>query len=329
MRGWLVSGRSGSATACGRREVPYARFDDRWDDHKKIRRALGREPIAALMHAMAIVCCNRHNTDGVVDSEWIDEKFTKMKLKPAQRRAVLGVMLDPESALFERVDGTETYIVHDYLDWNMSSAQRRSLANQGRKGGLAKAAGQSQSDDTGQSHGSSHGYSDGYSRGQSDGSSTPTPTPTPLHSTPTPRKDKDVVEPDRLDEISPRYVAMSVHFFEQIRARDAHAKGDPHSKAWLDAARLLVERDGRSFEEIAAVMRWLPTDDFWPSVVLSMPKFREKFTALVAKMNRPAPAASSNGHSKESSPSGMLNRLLRLPETIEGTVVDATVTEEA
>ena len=35
--------------------MPYARFDDRWDDHKKVKRALRREPIAALMlHAMAI-----------------------------------------------------------------------------------------------------------------------------------------------------------------------------------------------------------------------------------------------------------------------------------
>ena len=304
--------------------MPYARFDDRWDDHKKVKRACRREPIAALMHAFAITYCNRHNTDGVVDSEWIDEKFTLFGLKPSRRAAVLVVMLDPCHPLFERVDDTETYVVHDYLDWNLSRAQRQSLANQGRKGGLAKAAGQSQSGEGGQSDGSSHGYSHGLSDGQSDGSSTPTPTPTPRLR----HAKKDVVEPDRLDEIGARYLAMSLHFHGMLRERDPKAKGDPRSKAWIDAARLLVERDGRSFEQIAVVMRWLPTDDFWSTTVLSMPKFREKFTQLVAKMNRPV-SASTNGRHK-SSPSDMLARLGLLDDqpTYESTIIEATCIED-
>jgi Helix-turn-helix domain len=86
----------------------------------------------------------------------------------------------------------------------------------------------------------------------------------------------------------------------QIRSRDPKANVAPDSSRWLNAARLLMERDGRSFDEIDAVLDWLPSDSFWPSVVLSMPKFREKFTQLVAARGR-GPQGGS--------PSDLLNRL--------------------
>ena len=162
--------------------MTYARFDDRWDDHRKIKRAWRRHPAAVALHAMAITYCNRHNNNGKLDSEWVEEKLALLPCKSAERERILTMLVDLE--LFERIDA-DTFQVHDFLDWNLSSEQRQALADQGRRGGHAKAKRSSHPD----SNGSSPGHSPGSSEGHSEGSSTPTPTPTP-----TPKKDNTTVE---------------------------------------------------------------------------------------------------------------------------------------
>lgn len=52
------------------------------------------------------------------------------------------------------------------------------------------------------------------------------------------------------------------------------------SKAWLDAARLLLTNDGRDFDQAMSVLEWSQADRFWHKNVLSMPKFREKYDQL-------------------------------------------------
>jgi hypothetical protein len=174
--------------------MPYARLDDRYDDHRKIKRALRREPAAVAMHVMAITYCNRHNTDGEIDVEWVEEKLALMPCKPAQRQRVLAVLL--EIPLFERRD-KDTFFVHDFLDWNLSREQRTRLAKQGKRGGQARANGESPGKpppspglSQGLSEGLSQDDSKGSSQGLSEGSSPPdasglsTPFATPRHATP-------------------------------------------------------------------------------------------------------------------------------------------------
>jgi hypothetical protein len=63
-------------------------------------------------------------------------------------------------------------------------------------------------------------------------------------------------------------------------ANDPKAKVEPESKRWLDAARLLVDADGRHFEEALAVLEWSQQDEFWRTNVLSMPTFRKQYPRL-------------------------------------------------
>ena len=49
---------------------------------------------------------------------------------------------------------------------------------------------------------------------------------------------------------------------------------------WHDAARLLIDKDGRDLESAARLIRWVQADQFWQGNVLSMPKFREKYDQL-------------------------------------------------
>lgn len=68
----------------------------------------------------------------------------------------------------------------------------------------------------------------------------------------------------------------------------------PHiTKRWRDAARLMIDSDGRTPTEIEAVIRWSQSDDFWRTNILSMPKLREKYDQLRLRMgaSNPTPQA--------------------------------------
>jgi hypothetical protein len=49
----------------------------------------------------------------------------------------------------------------------------------------------------------------------------------------------------------------------------------------------LLRLDGVDWERVKAVLRWLPSDDFWPANVQSGTKLRAKFDTLEGKMRRP------------------------------------------
>jgi hypothetical protein len=52
------------------------------------------------------------------------------------------------------------------------------------------------------------------------------------------------------------------------------------TKAWLDAARLMLDRDGRELDKARNLIRWSQADGFWRKNILSMPKFRQRYDQL-------------------------------------------------
>ena len=58
------------------------------------------------------------------------------------------------------------------------------------------------------------------------------------------------------------------------------------TKAWRDAARLMLDRDGRTVDEVVKVIDWCQADEFWRGNILSMPKLREKFDQLRLQASR-------------------------------------------
>lgn len=93
--------------------MTWARFDDRYDDHPKIKKAWRKDPYAVGLHVMAITHCARHETDGLVDLAWIEEKIPQAKA----RSRTIDVLVD--AGLFDALDG-ETFQVHDFLEYNPS-----------------------------------------------------------------------------------------------------------------------------------------------------------------------------------------------------------------
>lgn len=49
---------------------------------------------------------------------------------------------------------------------------------------------------------------------------------------------------------------------------------------WRDAARLLIDKDGRTEQQVVTAIDWCQTDDFWRANVLSLPTLRDKYDRL-------------------------------------------------
>ncbi|QMP84096.1 helix-turn-helix domain-containing protein [Streptomyces phage Alderaan] len=60
------------------------------------------------------------------------------------------------------------------------------------------------------------------------------------------------------------------------------------TKGWRDAARLMLDKDGRTEEQVHGAIDWCQDSDFWRSNVMSMPKLRDKYDTLRLQASRPA-----------------------------------------
>jgi hypothetical protein len=57
-------------------------------------------------------------------------------------------------------------------------------------------------------------------------------------------------------------------------------------KVWRDAARRMLDRDGRTEQQAHAAIDWCQADEFWRTNILSMPKLREKYDQLRLEAQR-------------------------------------------
>lgn len=103
--------------------MTWAKFDDRYDDNRKVKKAWRSDPAAIGLHAMAITYSSRHETDGVVDLDWLEEKMPNAR---ARQRTIVALV---DAGLFDPIDG-DRFQVHDYLSYNPSTDQ---LAEKRRK----------------------------------------------------------------------------------------------------------------------------------------------------------------------------------------------------
>jgi hypothetical protein len=62
------------------------------------------------------------------------------------------------------------------------------------------------------------------------------------------------------------------------------------TRKWRDAARRMIDVDGRTPEQIIRCIDWCQDHEFWRSTILSMPKLRERYDQLRLQANR-GPAA--------------------------------------
>jgi hypothetical protein len=88
---------------------------------------------------------------------------------------------------------------------------------------------------------------------------------------------------------------LCVYLADQIETA-----GEPRpkiGKGWLDAARLMLDNDGRTEEQVRKAIDWAFADSFWCSNVLSMSKLRKQFGPMRIQ-------ATNRGHSNGAAANG-------------------------
>jgi len=86
-------------------------------------------------------------------------------------------------------------------------------------------------------------------------------------------RSKDHVEPDR-----PDVEKLCQHLADRMVGNGC--KRPTITTKWRDAARLLLDRDGRTVEQVTRAIDWCQDDEFLKSNIHSMPKLREKYDQL-------------------------------------------------
>jgi hypothetical protein len=82
----------------------------------------------------------------------------------------------------------------------------------------------------------------------------------------------------------PDVTRLCAHLADRIEANGA--KRPDITKGWLDAARLLLDRDGKTEDEVHRAIDWCQDNEFWRANILSMPKLREKYEQLRLQASR-------------------------------------------
>lgn len=82
---------------------------------------------------------------------------------------------------------------------------------------------------------------------------------------------------------------LCAHLADRIEANGS--KRPTITKKWRDAARLLLDKDGRTEDQVRAAIDWCQADEFWRGVVMSMPKLRDKYDQLRLQARRSAVGA--------------------------------------
>lgn len=108
----------------------------------------------------------------------------------------------------------------------------------------------------------------------------PTPTPTPATTNSTFQTSAIAIADMPRDDVE----AICEHLADRIEANGV--KRPTITKAWRDAARLMLDRDERTVGDVLAAINWSQADEFWRANILSMPKLRQKYDQLRLQANR-------------------------------------------
>lgn len=226
----------------------YIRVHDGMADHPKID-ALSDRAFRLLIESWC--WCSRHLTDGRIPEPTWAKRGT-----PAARREL-------ESAGLVEVAPDGSRIMHDYLEHQRSAdevaAMREQRREAGRKGGQAKAARLANAKRPAKQ----------VAKQTSSKSVASTETETEVPSNEGTRRDVE---------------AICKHLADRIEANGS--KRPSIGKGWLDAARLMLDADGKTEQQVHAAIDWCQDSEFWRGNILSLPKLREKFDTLRLQAQR-------------------------------------------
>lgn len=244
----------------------YARFDIAMDEHPKVMLLSD----AAFRTLFEVTFYSRRQltdgflANGVVSRKWAAEAIAELASNDPEK---------PSLYPFEKA-GVAGYMIHDYEKHQTTTADIEAKRDAGRKGGLAKAK-----------QNASKPVAPASDVPLAESKQTPS---APLAITETETETKTKTKTKTPSKTSSSEVAIApirpdvLMLIERLDMRIAANGGKvpTRTKKNTDAARLLLERDGCTFDQVSAAIDWATNDEFWRTNILSMSKLREKYEQL-------------------------------------------------
>jgi len=284
----------------------FANFDVGYLDNPKIMDVFDASPIAVCMHIASVLYCAQHLTDGVIT------------LRPMQRK-VGGTDADAEllieAGLWHLPGHDCSYCpevaegkayVHDYMQHNRTSDGVKGRSAAGRKGAealWAKKKADANSNAVGDANRMRNAYDEhGEPLSENDEIAMAR------------KKERKNSSSSEIPNGIPRPEVDGLLDLLDACLEQNGFKKPSRTKKNADAARLLLDKDGYKVDQVAWMIRWATSDEFWRTNILSMSKLREKFDQLKAKAGV-APKATQAGFNGEIDVDAVLGRDVWTPGT--------------
>ncbi|WP_435173263.1 hypothetical protein [Actinacidiphila sp. bgisy145] len=213
--------------------------------HRAARRLLDFEDAAEAVHAA-------DDRNGVTNAPHNNDVTASVAKFAADRLVKAGLWIEEETG----------YRVHDYLDYQKSADQ---IGASRTKNAARQAAFRER-------HQNSPNASkrDGSSNGVTNSGVTGAPNPNPKErTTSSPSETRDDIE------------RVCKHLADRVEANGS--KRPTITDTWRREARLLLDRDGRTVDQVLRAIDWCQQDAFWRANVRSMPKLRKQYDTLRLK----------------------------------------------
>lgn len=113
--------------------MAWARIDDGFVDHPKILQIWNRCPGAIGLHVRAIAYCSKHLTDGYIPAVAVASLSPVQSERDEQIEALI------DGGAWYRDEGSETFVIHDFLDYQPTREEVADRRQKDRERKRAKA----------------------------------------------------------------------------------------------------------------------------------------------------------------------------------------------
>lgn len=336
--------------------MAWVRYDDSFHEHPKVTAVIAEDAGAIGLHVLANTWTNGQKRPGFVPAH----QPGMLLCDKEQGRAWAALLVrhglwhddfgakcdDCREEYAELPTDVPGYVIHNARDYRAPArdrttpgtpadlSEKRRLA--GRKGGQSSAARREQAKQDAQAS-----QANGVSKTSKLllGGVSPEPEPEPeeqkfaslTSSSENGSAASDVDDDDIDDEpdTDPKNDRADINLVCQHLADRIVGNGSKRptiGKRWRDAARLMIDRDKRTVEQIMKAIDWCQDDEFWRGNVLSMPKLRKQYDALRLAAQRRR-NANGGGPPVNSGANKHMDSLDRKP-TITGVIASQAVAEE-
>lgn len=278
--------------------MPWFKIDDGFHCHPKV---LAAGTAAVGLYVRCGSWSAQQMSNGIVP-----KAIAKMYGTPRMIRALIDVGLWHEKGhgctFCPQLDAN-SYAIHEFLAYNLSrsqvlseranKAERQKRWRDGQKKNQ-QVSGFQESDAADDVDGRVDASTNGATQPSRDASRDAAPT----RPDPTTSSKEEVGERRRSESDLPEPVRADVEKVCRALVDAVVANGSKRpsiTKRWRTSARLLIDKDGRSVEQILTAIAWCQNDDFWRANIQSMPTLRKQYDRLRLEAQRQQRALAPTG----------------------------------